>query len=154
MTKQIVSKVEDPQFNRAGFRVKRLYMSRKVDKEKRSTGKSQTVPDQSLTVMELYRRYRDGLPLGVRAVGEYGDEDSNDFDSPDYDQLSRSDIYDMDQEVKDRNSRYNAARKERDSAQKAAADRAQQSTTTSEPVKKKKFKAATPKEERPKSPAA
>lgn len=40
-----------------------------------NTGKSETIPDQSLTIKEILNRYAKGLPLGGEKIPLYDDED-------------------------------------------------------------------------------
>nr|QJB19327.1 MAG: hypothetical protein [Microvirus sp.] len=48
-----------------------------------NTGLSMTVPDQAMTIQELYRRFANGEPLGAEREAYYDEDDLNNYDGLD-----------------------------------------------------------------------
>lgn len=65
-------------------------------------GPSATIPDQTLSVREIVRRFASGLPVGGARVPMYDeDEEGEPLDMPDYRTMDLSEIHDHQQSVRD-----------------------------------------------------
>lgn len=102
---------------------------------------SETVPDQSMSMGEILRRYASGLPLkGVR-VPLYEGEDDADLDLPD---LSRMDHADRAMHMKDMADTIKEA-KDRFTAYQDAQNRRKKIKEAKQPPKEEKPKEGAPK---------
>lgn len=65
-----------------------------------NNGVSETVPNEAMTIRQIFDRFRKGMPLGAeeRQGGRFSlDGSDQDFDSPDFDKLKEADFVDRDE---------------------------------------------------------
>lgn len=79
---------------RIGKTTLRSPLTFKLDKEdiEKSTGVSMTVPDESMSIETILKKFTTGLDPGVYREGSY--DSSATFDSPDLEKLREADLYD------------------------------------------------------------
>lgn len=64
-----------------------------------NTGVSETVPNEAMTIRQIFDRFRKGMPLGAQErQGSFtSDGSDHDFDAPDLDKLKESDFVERDE---------------------------------------------------------
>lgn len=95
------------------------------DREPRSTGKGQTVPNEVMSIGEILLRFSKGMPLSGSKVPASDGGDDQTFDSPDLQKLSKMDIFERQEYAEElgrvgKAHQEKLAKRERIAAKKAA----------------------------------